>query len=127
MRYIFDTSVWVALFLENDVHHKEALSIWNSLDGEVVLTYIVTAETASVLCYKHSKKQADKFLQFAMNSPRVIAHPNNFQYEAEFFLRFGSKASFADYAVLHIARTLDATLVTFDKQMRQMFKRIRVL
>lgn len=127
MRYIFDTSVWVAIFLENDVHHREALSIWNSLDGEVILPYIVAAETASVLCYKHSKKQADMFLQFVACSPRIISHQNNLQYEAEFFLRFGSKASFADYAVLHTARALGATLVTFDKQMRQMSKRVATL
>ena len=127
MRCLFDTSGWVAVFLENDVHHEEALSIWNSLHGEVILPYIVAAETASVLCYKHSKKQADRFLQFAMRSPRIIAYPDSFQYEAEFFLRFGSKASFADYAVLQVAHTLGVTLVTFDKQMRQMSKRIRAL
>lgn len=122
MRYIFDTSIWVALFLKNDTHHDEALALWRALDGQVVLPYIVVAETASVLTYKHSKRQADKFLQFISKSPCLVPYQNQLRPESDFFIRFSRRLSFADYAVLFAAQTENCPLVTFDKQMRSMFR-----
>lgn len=122
MMYLFDTSVWVALFLENDIHHEEALGIWKALDGQVLLPYIVASETASVLTYKHSKEQANQFLRFVFESPRVVSYQNQLRPEADFFLGFSRRLSFADYSVLHIARTESCPLITFDAQMRSMLR-----
>lgn len=120
--YLFDTSVWVALFLENDAHHDEALRIWREFQESVLLPYIVVAETASVLTYKHFKQQANKFLQFISESPRIVPYQNQFRPEAEFFMRFNRRLSFADYAVLYISRAENCPLVTFDSQMRSVFR-----
>lgn len=124
MVYLFDTSVWVALFLENDTHHEEALGIWQKLDGQALLPYIVVAETASVLTYKHSKQQADKFLRFILESPRIALFQNQLQMEIPFFLHFKQRLSFADYAVLHLARIENCPLITFDAQMKSLQGRI---
>lgn len=124
MLYLFDTSVWVALFLENDAHHSEALGIWEGFEGQVILPYIVVVETASVLTYKHSKRQADRFLQFISESPRIVLQQNQLHTETAFFLRFKQRLSFADYVVLYFARTGNYPLVTFDAQMRSMLRRI---
>ena len=125
MTYLFDTSVWVALFLENDAHHDEALGLWKKLEeGYVLLPYIVAAETTSVLVYKHSKQQADKFLQFALESPRIVPYQNQLRPEAQFFMRFGRRLSFADYAVLSIVKSENYPLVTFDMQMRSVLRGI---
>lgn len=124
MLYLFDTSVWVAVFLENDVHHDEALRIWQELKGQVVVPYIVVAETTSVLVYKHSKEQADKFLKFISESSRIVLGQNHLHTEMAFFVRFKRRLSFADYAVLYLASAEKYPLVTFDVQMKSMLRRI---
>ena len=61
---VLDSSVWVALFLDADTNHEKAAEIFDSIPRRVYVPYVVLSEVATTLAYKHSKRQADKFLQF---------------------------------------------------------------
>ena len=119
---VFDSSVWVALFMDSDVHHAEALAALAEQQGSIYVPYIAMQETATVLTYKCSKQQADRFINFLLNDPRIIISHNDGRQDAETFLRHHQKMSFADISITAFAQRMGLRLVTFDKQMLRVFR-----
>ncbi len=122
-RYVVDSSVWVALFLDFDTQHGRAVRTIAGLALALYVPYCVIVETASVLAYKHSKAQADNFLRYISdnNDVRIVAPSMN--EEIAFYLTLSERLSFADAALVVEARTLHADLVTFDKQLARVEKK----
>lgn len=120
---VLDSSVWTALFLEGDSNHYRALKEFDDLIGPVYVPYIVLAETATVLVKKYSKAQANTFVQFVSEDARCVFMENNSTVDASYFLSINEEISFADVAIIECARALGATLITFDKQMKNVYVR----
>ena len=121
--YLIDSSVWVALFLEFDSNHKKAEEIISKLEGKIYLPYNVIVEVTSVLTYKHSKKQADNFLDYMEDNEDIILFENELKPEIEFFKKIDKKLSFVDISLVFLSKKLDLDLITFDSQMISLAKK----
>lgn len=123
--YLIDSSVWVALFLDFDTQHEKAALFFGNLDTakKIYLPYCVISEVATILAYKHSKEQADKFLEYIQQNCDIVIFENQTAAEIEFFRKTREKISFTDAALIHIAQSLALTLITFDKQMMRLLKK----
>ena len=121
--YVLDSSVWVALFLDKDVHHEKAAAFFDTDFISVYVPYIVIAEVTTVLTYKHSKKQADKFLDFIQGDERFRIGMVSAQEDIRVFKKSKHDISFADTAILGYAQRLELPLFTFDAKMRNAFEK----
>jgi len=122
--YLIDSSVWVALFLEFDSNHKKAEEIISKIEGKIYLPYNVIVEVTSVLAYKHSKKQADNFLDYIEDNEDIILFENELKPEMEFYRKIDKKLSFVDISLVYLSKKLDLDLITFDSQMISLVKKI---
>ena len=121
--YIIDSSVWVALFLEFDSNHKKAEEIISKLEGKIYLPYNVVVEVTTVLAYKHSKEQADNFLDYIEDNEDIVLFENESKSEIEFYKKVNRKVSFVDVSLVFLSKKLDLDLITFDSQMISLAKK----
>jgi predicted nucleic acid-binding protein len=120
--YIVDSSVWVALFLDFDSLHKKAAEIFSDINDKIYLPYCVLSETATVLTYKHSKNQADNFLEFISSNSDIILINNDVINEIDYYKEIDKKISFTDSSLIYLSKKYDLLLITFDKQIISLIK-----
>lgn len=120
MASLIDSSVWVALFLDFDTQHTKAERLFSKLKGKIYLPYCVLNEVATVLAYKHSKKQADQFLDFVEGNRDINLIEDTYMEEALFYKSLHAKISFTDAALLLFTKKLRANFITFDKQLERL-------
>ena len=123
MAHLVDSSVWAALFLEKDSQHAKAANKIKRQRGTTYVPYCVANETATVLAYKHSKEQANRFLSFIENARDIEIVEDNFQEEVAFYKKLNTRISFTDTVLILLSQKLGAELVTFDKQLERLAKR----
>ena len=123
--YLIDSSVWVALFLDFDVSHKKAIEIFSAVDDKIYLPYCIILEVATVLAYKHSKKQANEFLEYITDNEDIILINNEIKSEVDFYKKINKKISFTDASIILLAEKFDLLLLTFDKQIISIIKKNR--
>lgn len=124
MAYLVDSSVWVALFLDFDTQHQKAEQAIEKLSGTIYMPYCVIVEVTAILAYKHSKPLADNFIAYAYdNRDLKIINDDAFD-EMEFYPTIPYTLSFVDAALIFLSGKLDASLVTFDKQLERIAKRV---
>lgn len=120
--YIVDSSVWVALFLDFDSLHKKAAEIFSDINDKIYLPYCVISETATVLTYKHSKNQADNFLEFISSNSDIVLINNDAINEIDYYKGIDKKISFTDSSLIYLSKKYDLLLITFDKQIISLIK-----
>jgi len=124
--HIIDSSVWVSLFLDFDVNHKSSISVFESLwTSKIVLPYCVINEVSTVLTYKWNKEIANSFLNFIKNNNDIFIENDNILDEIDFFISNDSKISFTDLSIIKIAKDYLLDLITFDKQMANIYTNIK--
>jgi len=115
---IIDTSVWVTRFLEEDSQHKEGKKAFDDLSNVLKYTcYAVIEETTTILCYKHSKEQADKFIDYITNNPEIVILEHNISKEAQTFLAVNAELSFADVSIISLSKQHNLRITSFDQQL----------
>lgn len=124
MGAIVDSSVWIALFLDADTQHTKAARLLPSVGGTVYAPYCVIAEVATVLAYKHSKAQADAFLAYLDGNRDIVLMDDAIQDEVSFFRTIPQKISFTDAALIFLSGKLKARLITFDRELARIAKKI---
>lgn len=122
MASLIDSSVWVALFLDFDTQHAKAERLFSKLKDKIYLPYCVLNETATILAYKHSKKQANQFLSFVEENPDITIVEDSSAEEMSFYKSLNARISLSDAALLLFIRKLKASLITFDKQLEHLAK-----
>lgn len=125
MAHLVDSSAWVAFFLDNDADHARAVEVFSSLKGDILVPYCVVNEVTTVLAYKHSKEQADAFLDFLHASSNVTLIDNRIEEEIDFYQSQTTRASFTDCALVYLAHQLKSDLVTFDRQQKALLRKYR--
>ena len=116
--YIVDSSVWIALFLDDDTNHKRAVSVLQSIDDATIkLPYGVILETATVLARKQSKKHADKFIEYIRANPQIETSTPFLSEDISTFLAESDRLSFVDALLKNISLREGLTLISFDKQL----------
>jgi len=123
MVHLVDSSVLIAFFATADESHIRAVTLLTNLSGIALIPYCVVSETATVLTYKHSRKQAETFLHSIINSPHVRILQDDTLAEVRQFMHMRSKISFTDAALLLLAKEHNATLHTFDKQLARLARK----
>jgi len=115
---IIDTSVWVARFLEEDSQHEKGREAVDGLSNVLKYTcYAVIEETTTILCYKHSKEQADKFIDYITNNPEIVILEHNISKEAQTFLAVNAELSFADVSIISLSKQHNLRITSFDQQL----------
>ena len=121
--HLLDSSVWIALFIEDDSCHARAELIFVSLTGIVYVPYCIVLEVVTILERKHSLQQALKFLSFIENDARVLLVNDDIHEEVDFFVGLGESTSFVDASLLFLSKKLGAQLTTFDKNLLLLAKK----
>ncbi len=124
MAILIDSSVWVALYLDFDSNHEKAKNLFQLLEGKrVYLPYCIIVEVASVLARKHSKKQADDFLEFVIENCDIYIFNDTIDEEIRSFLGLPDRISFTDSSIICIAKQRGLEVLSFDKQLLQILRR----
>lgn len=124
--FVLDSSVWVALFIDGDSQHTEALDVIDGIVGFIYIPYTVISEVATVLTNKYSKDQADTFLQFILHDSRCVLIDNQHSTDITAFLDSKETLSFPDISIVTLALQHRAELITFDRKMRAFSNRNRI-
>ena len=123
--FILDSSILIAFYNEEDSQHLKALKIVNNLDGKIIFVHpYVIEEVSTVLTYKSGVANAKKFLNNVLNSENVMIHWNNVKEEINFFIKLNKKISFTDSALVNLSKNKKIPLLTFDKQITSILKKI---
>lgn len=95
----------------------------SNLRGTIYLPYGVLEETASVLTYKHSRVQADKFLDYVEDNRDIVFLDGECVIDTARFRATTARISFVDATLLGLAKTLPAKLITFDTQLGRLARK----
>ncbi len=121
-RFVIDSSVLVALYNSGDSLHQKAVEIFQELDAQVLIIHpYVIQETATVLAYKLGQKVAVKFLNDIEDAVNVIIPSMEIRDNILCFIEVKKKISFTDAVIIDLAKSLNAKLITFDRQMLKLF------
>jgi predicted nucleic acid-binding protein len=123
-RYIVDSNVFIAAYLEKDTQHEKALSALLSIEAnEVILPYCIISEVCTVLTYKESKKRALEFLETVEKANHLLCINNEYHSELNAFKKINARVSFEDCSLLYLCELWKAELVTFDEQLLKLYKK----
>ena len=121
-RFIIDSNIFVAFYYEGDSNHKKALKILSELNQKTLVIHpYVIQETATVLTYKLGHSLAAQFLKDLENAANTIISGIDIKTDIKNFIAVRKKISFTDAALLGLAKEMNASLVTFDRQMPALF------
>lgn len=121
--FIIDASVFVALYRDIDAQHSEAFRTMNELlERTLVVHPYIIQETATVLTYKCGVAVANRFLADIAVATNVIIPAVDVRRDMQTFVSIGSRISFADAALIALAKQTGGKIVTFDKQILSIFK-----
>lgn len=118
MRFV-DTSFWVALFFERDVHHSSARTLWRDTPGALIVTNHVLGETWTFIRRRCGHTDAVRMLDAVTSSRRVtvLRVPQAAETEAWDWLRRHADREFSfvdatSFAVMRKRRLREA--LAFD-------------
>lgn len=123
-RQILDSNIFIALYFKSDTLHQDAIELMKSLnDCEIFVPYCVIQEVTTILTYRLGKKTADNFIDDISNANNCFLIDNNIYEEMIFFRKTNKKLSFTDLSLIFLAKKYKASLITFDKQLRNFNKK----
>jgi len=128
-KYVLDTSFVIALLFEKDYYHQEAKIIYEHLpdDAEFITHRLVVIEATSVACRRcrERKLNCDFVLEkLAEFFKRINVTTKEYSYEGiiEEMRQSNCILSFVDAVLLKEAKRFNATLLTFDENLKKEFK-----
>ncbi len=127
MKYIIDTSFFVALFLVTDVNHEKAKKILISKKltlVDIVLNDFVIEETFTILTYKWWKKLSNNFSN-SLKVLNIIYSSTSIQQYIHNYNLIDTKISFADIWVIYDGLNYNCELISFDKQQKSIYKKLK--
>lgn len=116
---LLDSCVWIGLLNKEDSTHERAIKIVTEMKEQdlEVLDHIY-GETLTVLRNRISEELCNQFMKFlkVFDIKIDMIDENIFMLADNLFLKF-QKLSFTDCILLAAAKTYNANLVTFDKDL----------
>lgn len=116
----FDSSFWIALYLDSDTHHEKAVDVLKKIKGQVFISNLIFAEVVTVLTYKHSREQSDKFIDFIRKSNDITYLNYDLNDLLNFHLSHKYKISFPGSSILFLAKNNSFKLFTFDNELEKL-------
>jgi predicted nucleic acid-binding protein len=118
---LFDSNIWIAYLNKNDSQHKKAVSLFNKLDEELLITEYIILEVATVLAMRVDKKLANNFLEIVLDNTDIQVLTSSgdfFAKTVDYFISYkDNDLSFADVSLLALSRIYD--VYTFDKELEK--------
>lgn len=118
---IVDSSVLVAAFRKDELHHQTALHTCQSADQISVIDYVL-AETLTVLKMKESVYVMQKCHDFLFDSDGIIFDrltDEELKMSTDFFYSHQKNLSFVDCALVVYKKSRNLPLATFDKDLQK--------
>ena len=123
-RFVIDSNIFVAFYSEGDSSHKDALDILRELDQKTLVVHpYVIQEVSTVLAYKLGQYAAVQFLKDLEKSANTVIPVVDIRADIKNFSAEKKKISFTDAVLVALAKSMNAGLVTFDRQMLASFKK----
>lgn len=129
---LVDANVWIAYFNEADPQSTKAKQYIFQLEDSndrILVTDFVIQETVTILFYKNQPKSAEQFLNYIRerDNIEIVSIDSDlwnttFKYIQE--SKFKPKLSFTDWSLLFLAGEFNFNLLTFDKQLANVYKRL---
>lgn len=124
--YVIDSSVLVAFYHSEDSSHSQAKKHLKAIDGASILVHCyVVQEVCTVLTYKLGKEIADAFLHDITHSSNIRLINPMLNDEIAFFKTLNERISFTDSSLILATKQLNAELLTFDKQMESVWRKLK--
>lgn len=117
---VADTNLLVAVMVEDDRNHKQAIRIWESLDK-----FLVPAMALFELSFFLVKnKLSPDLLDQVVTDPKIEFVENNLD-DLSFLVRHSDKVrhydDVGDLMIISVARRLGVELKTFDRDLMKLF------
>lgn len=126
---IADTSFLFALYSKPDEHHLEALAEFEKLmqqGSNILVPSEVAMELCSLMTYRMGLDEALESVDRLFRDPMYVLEGFRSLYEVSAFLReLGANISYTDAAVLLHGRNARQGILTFDYQMKSLWKRMQ--
>ena len=124
--YFFDSSFLFALFLNEDIHHNDAVAIFDTIIIDECHFYInedVIKEIITLIAYKYKKSfwLIENLLSF-IDSLDITVVSYDFDIYIKHYLLLWKKISFQDSTILLDSMRLKSRLLTFDLELQKIAK-----
>ena len=118
MKYIFDSSFLISLYLSEDTNHEKALKIFSELNENSVfyINEIVYIELLTVITYKKWFKYVKEIKAIINDLNTIIINSWNLEY-INYFEYLWKKISIADCSVLYDSIKYNCFILSFDKDL----------
>jgi len=118
MKYIFDSSFLISLYLKEDSNHEKALKLFSKLNENSIfyINEIILIELLTVITYKKWFKYVKEMKSIINDLNTIIINSWNSEY-INYFEYIWKKISIADCSVLYDAIKFDCDILSFDKDL----------
>lgn len=130
---LIDSNVWIAFYNENDSTHAQAIAVMMQLEqaqAAIFVSNFIFQETWTLLRLSQQPEKATRFVQ-AITHTQHIQQFDIDQYwireTIDFFhsINNRSKQSLTDFTNMFLSLTFGFTLVSFDKKMMSLYRRVK--
>ena len=122
---VIDSSVLIAFYHDDEDDHSLAVDILEkSREHNIILYPYVIQEVVTILTYRFGLDMAMKFLSDLPRAENVFMPAVDLVGDIEYFQKLNKKISFTDSSLVRLAKGLNAELVTFDRQMMSLVKKV---
>lgn len=120
-----DTCVWLAFFRERDEFHSLAKElILEYQQQNIWINVLIIEEIVTLLTYKEWKKCWDMFIDFLDENSNIHIYDFNINELLSYYKIFNNKISLADISLVYLAKNYWWSILTFDKELNKIAKRI---
>lgn len=124
--FVVDSSVFIARYDELDTNHDNATLILRELSQALLIIHpYVVQEVVTVLTYKFGAAAGKQFIDDIRRSENILIPAVDINTDMEYFRSHSKKISFTDSSLINLSESLNASLLTFDKQMTRIAKNKR--
>lgn len=130
---LVDSNIWIALYKRDDSTHQRAKKQLATLESQGVklfVTNFIIQETWTVLRYFTDHQRAMRFYLDTQEAEHIQQLDFDSQWMEELFgfieeYKLHQKMSLVDYSNMYFALVFGLELISFDKQMTNLYNRIQ--
>ncbi len=124
-KVIFDSNVYLGILNKDDSLYEKSMKVFKEKkDHIIIIPYSIVSEVTTLLTYRFSKQNANDFISYIKSSPNFFIVTNDMDTEILLFEEINSKIWFTDISLIAVSKKYNAELITFDKQLLQLFKKL---
>lgn len=119
---VIDSNIFIAFYNEADANHEHALFAVREFENSTLVVHpYVIQEVVTVLTYRFGLVVAKKFILDIRGSGNITIPGVDVVGDMQYFSQTNKKISFTDAALVRLVQSMNASLLTFDKQMLALF------